>query len=127
MKPEENLDAILSYLFNEYEKEKLGYVHSKSICQLGNLKVNSAEAYMTLLKLNSDNYVDMLDSNQWMFQINYNGILFIRSGGYKQKLKDLKRKRIKEDIYNVMIAVGTSLAGLYAIWQFWIELSKNSC
>lgn len=124
MKPEDKLDKILTYLFDEYEKENLKYEHSKIICHFAELKVNSTEAYMVLLKLNEDGYVDMLDSNQWMFQINYNGILFCRSGGYKQELKDLNRKRIKNDIYNVMVALGTSLAGAYAIWEIWKEISS---
>jgi hypothetical protein len=127
MKPEEKLDKILTYLYTEYEKENLKYEHSKSICHFAELKVNPTEAYMVLLKLNADGYVDMLDSNQWSFQINYNGILFCRSGGYEQELKDLKRTRFKNDIYNVMVAVGTSLAGLYAVWQIWIEISKRIC
>jgi hypothetical protein len=127
MKPENKLDKILTYLFVEYEKENLKYEHSKTICHLAELKVNPTEAYMVLLKLYADGYVDMSDSNQWMFQINYNGILFCRSGGYKQELKDLNRKRIKNDIYNVMVALGTSLAGAYAIWEIWKEVSNCIC
>jgi len=127
MKPEDKLDLVLTYLFDEYEKESLKYEHSKTICYFAELKVNPTEAYMVLLKLNSDGYVDMSDSNQWMFQINYNGILFCRFGGYKQELNDLKRKRIKNDIYNVMVALGTSLAGLYAIWAIWKQISETLC
>ncbi len=124
MKPEEKLDKILTYLYTEYEKENLKYEHSKSICHFAELKVNPTEAYMVLLKLNTDGYVDMLDSNQWSFQINYNGILFCRSGGYKQELNDLKRKRIKNDIYNVVVGLGTFLAGAFALWEFWKEISN---
>lgn len=127
MKPENKLDKILKYLYNEYEKEKLNYEHSKTICHLSELKVNPTEAHMVLLKLNADGYVDMSDSNQWMFRINYNGILFSRSGGYKQALNDLKRKRIKNDIYNVIVALGTFLAGAYAIWAIWKEISNCVC
>ncbi len=127
MKPENKLDKILKYLYNEYEKEHLKYEHSKTICHLSELKVNPTEAHMVLLKLNADGYVDMSDSNQWMFRINYNGILFSRSGGYKQALNDLKRKRIKNDIYNVMVALGTFLAGAYAIWAIWKEISNCVC
>ena len=87
MKPEDKLDKILTYLYNEYEKEDLKYEHSKTICQVADLKVNPTEAYMVLLKLNGDGFVDMLDSNQWMFKLNYNGIVFCRSGGYKQELE----------------------------------------
>ncbi len=126
MKPEEKLDKILSYLYNEYENENIKYEHSKSICHFAELNVNPTEAHIVLLKLNLDRYVDISDSNQWSFRINYNGILFCRSGGYKQALKDLKGKRIKSDIYSIMVALGTSLAGLYAVWQFWIEFSKHS-
>ena len=127
MKPEEKLDKILTYLYTEYEKENLKYEHSKSICHFAELKVNPTEAYMVLLKLNADGYVDMLDSNQWSFQINYNGILFCRSGGYKQELNDLKRKRIKNDIYNVVVGLGTFLAGAYALWEIWKEISNCIC
>jgi len=127
MKPEDKLDQILTYLYNEYEKENLKYEHSKSICHFAELKVNPTEAYMVLLKLNADGYVDMSDSNQWLFQINYNGILFHRSGGYKQELNDLKRKRIKNDIYNVVVGLGTFLAGAYGLWAIWKELSNCIC
>ena len=82
---------------------------------------------MVLLILNADGHVDMSDSNQWMFQINYNGILFCRSGGYKQELYDLKRKRIKNDIYNVAVGLGTFLAGTYALWAIWKEFSNCVC
>lgn len=124
MKPEKKLDYILNYLCKEYIKESISYKHSKNICQLAELDVNPSEAYMILLKLNSDGYVDMLESNQWMFQINYNGILFNRNGGYTQELEDSKRKRLKDDIFNGIIAIGSLLAGIYAIWQIWIELTK---
>lgn len=127
MKPEEKLDQILKYLYNEYQNENLKYAHSKTICHFADLQVNPTEAYTILLKLNADGYVDMSASNQWMFQINYDGILFYRSGGYKQELKDLKRKRIKNDIYNVMVALGTSLAGAYAIWEIYKEVSNCIC
>lgn len=124
MKPEDKLDTILMYLYKQYEKDNLKFEHSNMICHYVELKVNATETYMILLKLKVDGYVDMSDSNQWMFQINYNGILFCRCGGYKQQLKDLNRKRIKDDIYNVMVAVGTSLAGAYAIWEFLKEISN---
>ena len=127
MKPEDKLDKILTYLYSEYEKENIKYEHSKAICHLAELNVNPTEAYMVLLKLNSDGYVNMSDSNQWKFQINYNGILFHRSGGYKQELNDLKRKRIKNDIYNVVVGLGTFLAGAYGLWAIWKELSNCIC
>lgn len=127
MKPEYKLDKILTYLYNEYEKENIKYEHSKTICHFAELKVNPTEAYMVLLKLNSDGYVNMSDSNQWMFQINYDGILFYRSGGYKQELNDLKRKRIKNDIYNVVVGLGTFLAGSYGLWAIWKEISNCIC
>lgn len=124
MKPEEKLDRILKYLYDEFEKGNAQLRHSKSICQLAGLKINSNEAYMILEKLNLDGYLTVSDSNQWMFSINYEGIMFLRYGGYKQQLKDIKRKRLKNDLYNILVAVGTSLAGFYALWQVWIELVK---
>jgi hypothetical protein len=124
MKPEDKLDTILMYLYEQYDKDNLKFEHSNTICHYVELKVNPTETYLILLKLNADGYIDMSDSNQWMFQINYNGILFCRCGGYKQQLKDLNRKRIKDDIYSVMVAVGTSLAGAYAIWEFLKEISS---
>jgi len=125
MKPELKLDHILKYLYEEYSKENILYRHSKEICLLSNLKVSPSEAYLILLKLNVDGYVDMSDTNQWMFKVNYNGILFHRQGGYETQLKDVNRKRIKEEIYNIITAFGATIAGLYAIWQFCIEFSKH--
>ena len=122
MNPEKKLDKVLKYLYAEFTEENIKFQHSKSICEFGELNVNPAEAYMILNKLNIDGYVDVFESNQWCFKINYNGILFHRNGGYQQELKDLKRKRFKEDTFNIIIAVGTLLAGLYAIWQLWLEI-----
>ena len=127
MTPEEKLDQILTSLHKEYQKENLKYRHCKEICEFSQLKVNPNEAYMILLKLNQDGYVNVLESNQWSFQINYNGILFYRSGGYVQELKDLKRKRIKNDIYNVVVGLGTFLAGAYGLWAIWKEFSNCVC
>jgi hypothetical protein len=122
MKPEKKLDKILNYLHQEYTKDNINYVHSKVICQLADLNVNPSEAFLILDKLNIDGYVQVSQDNQWMFKINYNGILFHQNGGYHQEIKDLKRKRFKEDIFNVIIAGGTLLAGFYAIWQLWIGI-----
>ena len=127
MKPEEKLDEILKYLFSEYEKGNIRQQHSKAICELAELKVEPHEAYMILEKLNLDGYLTVSESNQWMFIINYDGILFHRYGGYKQELNDLKRKRIKNDIYNVAVALGTFLAGGFALWSIWKEFSNCVC
>lgn len=127
MTPEEKLDKILLYLFTEYTKGKIPFEHSKNICINAGLNISPTESYLILLKLNSDGYVDMSDSNQWLFQINYNGILFFNSGGYYQELKDLKRKRVKNDIYNVVVGLGTFLAGLYALLQFLKEILTIRC
>ena len=91
---------ISYYYFHSSEKveENIKFQHSRSICEFGELNVNPAEAYMILNKLNIDGYVDVLESNEWCFKINYNGILFHRNGGYQQELKDLKRKRFKEKL-----------------------------
>ncbi|EKF56246.1 hypothetical protein I215_01948 [Galbibacter marinus] len=125
MNPENKLDHVLKYLYDQYQKENLTHDHCKDICKLAQLNVNQSESYIILSKLQHDGYVDTLSQNKWLFRINYNGILFHRYGGYKQKLKDVKRDRFKKDIYNWMIAIGTSLAGLYALWQFWLEIVKT--
>jgi len=122
MNPENKLDQILLYLYNEYQRKNLNHNHSIDICELAGLNVDSEESYLILLKLNHDGYVDVSNSSRNLFRLNYNGIFFHRSGGYKQKLKDLERDRFKKDIYNWMIAIGTSLAGLYALWQFGLEI-----
>ncbi|WP_258105855.1 hypothetical protein [Marinoscillum sp. MHG1-6] len=127
MNPEQKLDKVLTYLNREYANENIKFQHSDNICKLAKLDITPSEAYMVLQKLNSDRYVNVSDSNQWMFQINYNGIVFIRSGGYKQQLKDLKRKRIKNDIYNVAVGLGTLLAGLYALVEIWKYLLAHFC
>ncbi|MEQ8812883.1 MAG: hypothetical protein RIE59_27675 [Imperialibacter sp.] len=127
MSPEDKLDQVLTYLYSEYEKGSLKFEHSKTICHSAELKVSPSESYMVLLKLNSDRYVDMSDANQWEFRINYDGILFNRSGGYKQQLKDLSRQRIKNDIYNAVVGLGTLLAGAYGLWAIWKEFSNCSC
>lgn len=122
MKPEEKLDQILRFLNDSFLKDDIKFQHSKTICELSKLKVSPAEAYMILQKLNLDGYVEVLEENQWMFKINYNGIIFNRTGGYTSSLLDLKRKRFKEEIYNILVAVGTTLAGLYGVWQLFTEL-----
>lgn len=125
MTPESKLDHILKSLYERYKEGHILYLHSKAICELAKLTVPPAEAYLIMVKLNSDGYVDGLETNQWMFKINYEGILFFQEGGYKAQLRDKKRKRIKEDIYNIITATGAIIAGLYAIWQVYIELTKH--
>ncbi|QDW21819.1 hypothetical protein [Flavobacterium sp. KBS0721] len=125
MKPEVKLDHILKFLYEEYLKDNILYVHSKEICHFAELDVSPSEAYLIMEKLNIDGYVDVSHSNQWMFKINYNGVLFHRKGGYEDELRDINRKRTKEDIYNIITAVGAIIAILYAVWQFFIEFSKH--
>ena len=105
----------------------MGERHSKYICQLAGLKFEPYESYLILEKLSLDGHVRVNESNKWMFEINYNGVLFVRYGGYKQEFKDLKRKRIKNDIYNVAVGLGTFLAGVFALWSIWKELSNCVC
>lgn len=105
----------------------MGQNHSKNICHFAGLKVEPHEAYLILEKLSLDGHLTVNDSNQWMFEINYNGVLFVRYGGYKQEFKDLNRKRIKNDIYNVAVGLGTFLAGAFALWSIWKEFSNCAC
>lgn len=127
MKPEEKLDKILKYLYSEYEKGNINQQPSKFTCESAGVRVNHQEAYMILEKLNLDGYLNVGELNKNMFIINYEGILFHRSGGYKQELNDLKRKRIKKDIYNVIVGLGSFLAGIFATWSIWKEISSCIC
>ncbi|MBE7661475.1 hypothetical protein [Tenacibaculum finnmarkense] len=127
MKPEEKLDKVLNYLYSEYIKGNMEQKHSKNICNSAGLKIHNHEAYLMLEKLSLDGYLKVNDSNKWMFEINYNGVLFVRYGGYKQEFKDLNRKRIKNDIYNVTVGLGTFLAGAFALWSIWKEFSSFVC
>ncbi|RJE70962.1 hypothetical protein BGP76_09295 [Reichenbachiella sp. MSK19-1] len=75
--------------------------HSKSICELTGLKINPHEAYIISEKLSLDGHLTVDESDKWVFSINYEGIMFHRYGGYKQQLKDIKRKRLKDDLYKI--------------------------
>lgn len=125
MKPVEKLDGVLKYLYNEYLNGKVDFDHSNNICEKSKLLISPGEAYLILSKLHMDNYLIISSANNHMFKINYNGILFHLNGGYTQELADINRKRFKDEVFNWIIAIGTFLAGLYAIWQLLLEL-KNT-
>ena len=103
------LDSVLEWMYLNNKPS-----HSKDICENANIKVSDNEAYKILCKLSKDGYADVVN-NIWVFEINYNGIIFFESGGYKAEIQDLKSRRNLHDRINKIVALGTFLAGIYAL------------
>ena len=63
-------------------------------------------------------------NNVVLFAVNLKGILFWNEGkgGYVQQLKDIKAEKYRLNLLNIIIALGTGLAGLYALVQFFVWL-----
>ena len=111
------LDTVLSYLCNEFEKGNIGHQHSKDICQKAGLNVVPSEAYLILDKLNFDFYLDVSNTNQWMFCINYNGIVFNAKGGYTKQIKDLKIERLKKKLHNAIVIIGIIIGAIFSVYK----------
>ncbi len=61
------------------------------------------------------------------YLVKLNGIIFSESGGYEQQYKDAKARRYQTNLSNAVIALGTGLAGLYALVQFGEWILSRSC
>ncbi|OFY96139.1 MAG: hypothetical protein A3K10_13790 [Bacteroidetes bacterium RIFCSPLOWO2_12_FULL_31_6] len=94
----------------------------------GNLKV---ELIKVVQKLENDKYIVPLggnsESNEEEYTITFEGIVFNSNGGYvKQKQKETIAKKLKH-VETCAIAIGTALAGLYALYSFFKEINFCNC
>lgn len=80
---EKQLDAILNFLFKNFNNHYLG--RPDQICKDAGIDANRAECYMLLHYLHQDGYVYLLDDKQDFYGMSSKGFFFIESGGYLKK------------------------------------------
>ncbi len=115
MTSHKKLDKALEIMYKEYENGNSLFLHSKSVCEKAKLKVKPQEAHLILRKLNYDEYLDVDISNEWIFRINCNGVLFYLNGGYAVCNKHKRLKKFKKDfsfylnVFFLMVTIVLSL------------------
>lgn len=80
------------------------------------------EIDILLLKLSKDDYIEKPygDGNpivKTYYRLTLDGQIFYQNGGYKQEKKIAKIRLLKDEVYTYSVAVGTLLAGLYALFE----------
>jgi hypothetical protein len=129
------LDYVLEKLIKAYEnnwkaiKDAFGTDEEKTIGEISRelkekFKVEDWELTIIYEYLKNDEYIKGIDP----LSITLKGVTFSLSGGYtanKQREEDSKFYKL---LRSWSIAIGTTLAGLYALCQFFEMIYKNcSC
>ena len=112
----EQLDKILNYsydnnlMFTEYDIKKY-FENDKEMSLLG-----IGDIKLILDKLANDSYIDNKTyGTDRQYRITWNGKYFKENGGYIQQRKDIKAKKYRENLLNVIMSLGTGFAGLYGL------------
>ncbi len=92
-------------------------------------KFQPKDIHEIIYKLEKDGYLTNIEFYKGGVggNITFEGGLFYESGGYAQQLKDVKSKRFRQSLSNIIVAFGAGLAGLYALWQIYIGILNHFC
>ncbi|MHB8261907.1 MAG: hypothetical protein ACYDCN_02745 [Bacteroidia bacterium] len=120
LNPNKQLDLVLEIIDNESEIViTLKGIMNKLKWNEEDLK-NIKHIKAILNKLEKDGFLIPIPVNDKKFiTTSFEGIVFIKNGGYtEQKRKEMTLKAL-QSIQTWAIAIGTSLAGAYALCQFY--------
>ena len=125
--PEEQLDYVLKYLYNDEEFQET----QEQISQRIKTKISNKDLHLILEKLVHDGYVYFSfvknggkPTDERTFYISFSGRLFLRRGGFQKESKILKRKN-RWTIAKTIAATLNAISILaIAIWG--VVVSKES-
>jgi hypothetical protein len=144
--PEEKLDNALEYLATHGAKGGSYDWYDERAKQRGEqdwlfnyflrLHILEHEHLPIIYKLHRDKFLDFfydppngesLGQRPTQIRISFDGIMHISNGGYKQTKinNETNQSRVKRN--ELIIMIGTGLAGLYALFQFFQWLSTFYC
>ena len=120
MKNEKILDNFLIELSEYNQKNKLSSRPEYLLKQ--NKEISDQDKYLILQKFVKDGYAN--ESTKEEYWITFLGKMFIDNGGYvKQKQKETITKNFQL-MQTWAIAIGTALAGLWALYLFLKEIFR---
>jgi len=106
----------------EYDEFELWLIMDKL---LKDELVSTEEKYINIIEQStSGEYVENKRINH-RFYITYAGRMFINSGGFKQKEKDIKSSRQLLYIEKTLLVFGAVAAGIYSIYQLYNSIFSN--
>jgi hypothetical protein len=136
MKPSEKLDSLLNLIAtnNPYITEADIFKKLESKNHLNDfiesriiLKKLCADKYIAIQMWESEpEYIEQPPNEFETYYLTFEGKVFIENGGYTGEQKKKARKQILEATQTWAIAIGTALAGIYAIVEI-IKLMLSKC
>jgi hypothetical protein len=138
----EKLDATLKEISKDYKGVIMQDLHAR-LATTYHTKINENdiqgiitgnELERIILKLLDDKYISSiskaLSSTAYATSIEhffttFDGNLLIQTGGYAKKIEREKDAAFYEKVKSWAIVVGTVLAGLYALWQFFDSIAHK--
>lgn len=126
LSPNEKLDLVLEYIESITMPPFRTFTDAQSELAERGIKFGkySDELFRMLMKLETDKIIHTeLDSNNIKrYYATFDGNLFVSKGGYVEKEKRESTSAYLKSIELCVIAIGTGVAGLYALCQFaqWI-------
>lgn len=117
-----DLDEVLDWI-HDNDKEKASFSYTQ--VELG-VDYTYGNLVQILNKLEKDEVITVKKSTAKdekdrvpLYKISYEGVVFKVSGGYGQKVKDIKAERCWKNLLNGIVASGAGLGGLFVLWQFY--------
>jgi|SRR5471030_1337930 len=118
LSPLQKLDKILGILIISKEKRA-------SMVQIlldANDEITYNDFDIVTTKLIKDGYIERPygfsnPESHTIYSLTFEGLIFYQKGGYIYYSKNEKRKNIKDTIYIWAVAIGTSLAGIYGLFE----------
>ena len=119
MSSTEKIQEFLSQAYNG--------IRTDGTSDVGSIKsINGADKVFfkqVTTKLVKDGYIldnVKVTNHNVKVEITFEGRLFYESGGYTEQLRQSKSKTNRQNLLNIIVALGTGFAGVYALWQFYL-------
>ena len=118
LSPLQKLDRVIGILANSGGNQK----SKAQIIFEANDEITYVDIEMLFNKLIKDGYAekpygDSNPLNQTIYVLTFEGLIFYQKGGYKKEEKIIKLRLLKDEVYTYSVAIGTGLAGLYALFE----------